>query len=175
MYRDILLKQLEHLDKELEQLFSDLSGHSEASLKTKKDDSQWSPIEILQHLLISERLSLAYCEKKLSFKPNLKKKGFRSMLSAQLVGLALISPFKFKAPKAVAADQFNLELSLEDVKQQWLASRKKLHNFLATVSDDYVDCEIYKHPFGVRLSLGGMLNFFLKHFHRHRRQLQRRL
>jgi len=53
--------------------------------------------------------------------------------------------------------------------------RKDLYEFIDSVSEDYIDKEVYKHPLGGRLSLTGMLEFFDSHFDHHSKQIFRAL
>jgi len=175
MYREKLLQKIDKLDKEVEGLISNLKAYSTKQLQSKPAPDVWSPIQILNHIILSEQRSLEYCKKKLSFDPKLKKASWRSWMNSRLVMLALISPFKFKAPGAVAEDQFSNSDTLDSIETKWKATREDWRTYISDLSEKYLDKEVYKHPFGMRMSLGGMLDFFLTHFHRHRKQLLKRI
>lgn len=175
MLRDNLIGKVEHLDSELEGLISKLRTFSQEELDYKPNDSVWSPTEVLQHMILSEKLSLAYCKKKLSFEPKLRKAGILTWLNGKLISWSLMSPFKFKAPAAVGSPQLSVKDSFGDLVTRWEALRNELKTFIINVPELYIDREVYKHPFGMRMSLSGMLDFYQSHFRRHRKQVLKRL
>jgi hypothetical protein len=175
MIRARLLAKIAVLDEELESLFDALKSYSQDQMDTKQAPGVWSPSEVLQHILLSETLSLAYCKKKLSFEPELKKANIISWFNARLINWSLISPFKFKAPKEVSSSQLNTNESFEDFVARYKLCRKELALFVAEVPEKYIDREVYKHPLGMRMSINGMLDFYKNHFRRHRKQLLARL
>ncbi len=170
--RALLLQKVEYLNKELTELIEELEQYSHEELNTSPSEDSWSPIQILHHLILSEQLSIAYCKKKLSFEPDLKKAGLLSKLKAKLVELYLGSPFKFKAPPALNSSVLPKEGKLVDVATSWKKQREEMAAFLQDVPDKYLYTEVYKHPFGGRLSLEGMMDFFNAHFNNHRKQLR---
>lgn len=175
MLRSKLIKKVEELDKEMNDLFEKLGDYSHEALNTKPNEVTWSAIQVLQHLMLAEKMSTAYCVKKLSFKPKLKKANALSVVKSWLVAFALVLPIKFKAPDAVKVEKLPGEESLENILNQWVLQRKELREFVESIPDEYIDKEVYKHPFGLRLSNVGLLNFFKNHFNRHRKQILRRL
>ncbi|WP_235294237.1 DinB family protein [Portibacter lacus] len=175
MLRNKLIQKVQNLDIEMDQLFNELKGNSFETLNKKKDANTWSPIQILDHIILSERLSLGYCKKKLSFDPKLKTANFRTWINGRLISWSLQSPFKFKAPDVVTSDKLVAESELGLIKEKWKALRAELLAFIHNVPEKYIDKEVYKHPFGLRMSLNGMLDFYKSHFRRHRKQLRQRI
>jgi len=170
-----LQNQFNYLETNLNQLFSDLGNYSHQQLNQQPTPDSWSPIQVLHHLMLSERYSVAYCEKKLSFQPKLKKAGLTSAVRTKFVGWYLNSPFKFKALPKISGDNLPTEDSLENIRNIWEKQRKAMHQFLDAVPAEYADKEVYKHPFGGRLSIFGMMQFFDSHFRTHRKQIFRAL
>lgn len=175
MLRDRLLKQVHQLNEELESLRLKLKAYSQEELDQNPNDGGWSPSQILQHLLLSEKLSLDYCVKKVSFEPRLKKANILTWLNGRLVTWSLQSPFKFKAPAVVSSEHLLKEEPVDELFLRWKQLREQLEDFLRHLPSKYVDREVYKHPLGMRLSLRGMLDFYKSHFRRHRKQLLSRL
>ncbi|MEZ4986850.1 MAG: DinB family protein [Saprospiraceae bacterium] len=64
---------LQALDGQLETLLTALSAHAEAMLNQPPSPQSWSAIQVLHHLLLSERLSRQYCEEKAQFQPRTAK------------------------------------------------------------------------------------------------------
>lgn len=173
--KEELLQQVEQLDQTLNLLFSNLQSYSHDQLNQAPSPNSWSPTQILHHIMLSEKYSLLYCQKKLSHQPALKTVGPLDHLKAKLVKWYLQIPIKFKAPQKLSGPALPKESQLTDIQMQWQEQRKALHLFFEELPAKYVNKVIYKHPFGGRLSLEGMLNFFEAHFDRHRKQLLRAL
>ena len=165
------IQQFKALEDAKANLLSILAQSDEDDLK-QRVDLKWSPLEHCYHVYLAEKLSRMYCEKKLSFDPVLKKAGFLTKL--RLWGLKIIElvPLKFKAPQAINQNAFPEHLSLEMVADEWEQERKALNSFLDKVDPKYHDKELFKQPLAGRLTIGGMLEFFLFHLQRHQSHIK---
>ncbi len=168
-------KQLNQLDEKLNKLLADLENYSTEQLCKKPTPDSWSAIQVLHHLILSEKYSRMYCEKKLSFNPKLKKVGIGTAIRTKFVNFYLNSPFKAPAPKMISGDVLPTEDTLANVREIWLAERINLAKFIQELPQEYTDKEIYKHPLGGRLSIDGMMQFFDAHFRNHEKQIYRAL
>jgi uncharacterized damage-inducible protein DinB len=173
--RAILLDKLSHLDEELETLLTDLQQYDSVQLNRAPAVDSWSATQVLHHMLLSEKFSQQYCEKKLSFKPELKKAGLLATARVYFVDGYLRSPLKVKAPQMIGTSALPKEDELANIAKLYRAQRQDLQRFLEEVDEVYLDREVYKHPFGGRMSLAGMLDFLRSHFRHHRKQLYRAL
>ncbi len=169
MTRAAALYQLERIDQELDALFRQLAAYDNATLNQRPADGGWSVMQVLQHLLLAETASLAYVRKKISFKPALKKAGFRAAWRVLVVKAYFRMPVRFKAPKGVDDAALPEEADYAETEQQLRNSRAALKKYLLQLPDAYFDREVYKHPAAGRMSLRGMLEFFGMHVRRHRR------
>ena len=163
------------MNGEMEKLVEYASAFSTEVLNHQPAPEMWSATQVMNHLILSEKYSVAYCEKKLSFKPTLKKAGIMSGLKSALVKYYLLSPFKIKAPKGIGTSALPKKDTLDNIHSTWIKEREKLKNFIVELPDEYVDKEIYKHPFGGRLTIKGMMVFFEAHFKNHKKQILRAL
>jgi hypothetical protein len=170
-----LNQQLQTLNDSLDALFADLAQHSSAVLNRPPAPDSWSPMQVLHHLLLSEKYSRLYCEKKLSHQPELPQAGVGTWFRTKLVRWYLLSPLKFKAPPGISGAALPASDELPNVIAQYHAERENFQAFLNGLPDEYLDKEVYKHPFGGRLTMGGMMTFFTAHFENHRRQIYRAL
>jgi len=172
--------------QKIEQLFSELERqanallfrlevYNEETLQTPMEPGVWSVMQVLSHILASERLSLKYIKKKLSFQPQLKNAGIAASLRLLLLRIYLMSPLKFKAPKGVRSEDLPPQGSLEEFRDTWFKERQELKEYIQGLNEDMLRKEIYKHPFVGRLSLTQMLIFFQFHFRRHEKQILSRL
>lgn len=167
--RETLLR----LDRELEAWFEQLETYTHEQLNTKARNGGWSAMQCIWHILTSERGTLAYIEKKLSFKPDLPNKGWQDAWRRILLVGYLRSPVKFKAPKGVSDEYFPASSTLVEAKKAWSDHRENLKKSLEKIPDEYYKKQVFKHPLSGRISIATTLAFFLAHFERHRRQAMR--
>ncbi|MEL6865534.1 MAG: DinB family protein [Bacteroidota bacterium] len=166
-------KQLLQLDQSLTEMLEKLKDFSDDQLNRPPKKGGWSAIQVMHHLLLAERLSLAYVLKKLSFQPELKRAGLEAMMRSQLLNLYLGLPFKFEAPPHIGTPALPERASFWETAKSWKQERQKLQQFLKDLPSDLDNKALYKHPFAGRISLGNMLSFFQAHFYRHRKQIFR--
>ncbi|MDH3244540.1 MAG: DinB family protein [Saprospiraceae bacterium] len=172
--RKQLLKKLDHLDLELDELLTKLTQYDEMDLADKPAPDIWSPLQIMHHLLLSESLSLAYVKKKLSYNPKLAKAGVSSQFRSLALDLALKSPLRFTAANGTEASDLN-ERKFSNLQSDWTTHRADLRIYILDLDDYWMDKEVYKHPYVGRLSFSQMLGFFQTHFRHHRKQINARL
>ncbi|GIV31689.1 MAG: hypothetical protein KatS3mg029_1040 [Saprospiraceae bacterium] len=163
------------MNAELEALLESLSSVPEATLRQRPSPQEWSVLEILQHIYIAERASIAYVRKKMQYPHGLKKIGLETRLRSLLLRFFLDAPFKFKAPAVVAEERFDPSLTLDTLKKEWKRTRQELSTLLEEMPPELAEKNIFKHALAGRLGLTGMLVFFEGHFRRHRRQIERTL
>lgn len=168
-------KKLDALNLSLRDLLTDLEGYSEDTLNKAPKEGAWSVFQIMNHLILAERKSIQYVQKKLSFDPKLKSAGITSKMSSLLVNTYLSSPMKVKAPEMISGDNLPSHSTFWEVTKAWKTDREALQKYLNELPEELFKKEIYKHPLGGRLSLEQMLSFFQKHYARHHKQIYRTL
>ncbi|MBK6948594.1 MAG: DinB family protein [Haliscomenobacter sp.] len=174
--KDLALKELKTLDRQLEQLLGELSTMEESHLLQAPGEGKWSPVQVLQHLMLSENGSMQYVRKKTQsgyagFEPS----DWKGKLRSRLVGFYLSLPFKFKAPAVVDTPQFPEVKSFEEIREGYLQTRRNLADMLHALPEEAYNVLAYRHPLGGRMNLNGMLHFFAAHFERHEKQIRRSL
>lgn len=168
--------RLDRLNRTLNALFEELGRLEETQLNRVPASGQWSPIQVMHHLLIAEEQSLGYLRKKLSHQPvSLPFIGWKSRWRTFLLWLYLRSPFKFKAPAGVGDEVLPAVATLAETEARWRKLRQDLTDFLANLPADLYAKEVYRHPFAGRMALTSMLDFFYWHFIRHYQQIMRTL
>jgi uncharacterized damage-inducible protein DinB len=173
--KEDVLRQLDALNAELHTLLSTLEQYDEAQLNATPAAGSWSALQTMHHVMLAEKYALQYCQKKLSFDPDLSKAGLSTRLRSFLVSHYDRIPIKAKAPKAVSSTALPAQSTLASVRTTWQAQRAQLAEFLAQQPLSRFQEEVFKHPFAGRLDFRGMLNFFQGHFRRHRQQALRAL
>ena len=169
------VKRYAKLDQKLSLLLDDLKKHPDVFLNKSPGEGKWSALQTMYHLMIAEKKSHEYIEKKLSFEPRLKKAGVATWGRATMIKSYLSSPMKVKAPAAVGDQVIPSDLTFWEIAKPWKENRANLLAYLQNMPKEYVDKEIYKHPVGGRLGINGMLTFFETHFDRHKKQIYRAL
>ena len=169
------IKRYAKLDQKLSVLLDDLKKHPDVFLNKSPGEGKWSALQTMYHLMIAEKKSHEYIEKKLSFNPTLKKAGVATWGRATMIKSYMSSPLKVKAPAAVGDQVIPNDLTFWEIAKPWKENRAALLKFLQTMPQEYVNKEIYKHPVGGRLGINGMLTFFETHFDRHKKQIYRAL
>ena len=167
--------KLQELENQTVRLLDQLLPYNDDELTRQPTEGSWSVNQVLTHLILSERKSLLYVKKKLSFNPALPPSDIFSNLRSQLLRIALLLPFKYRAPKSV---QINDAVGLKGfhlLRQEWLADRDDLNEYLMSLDEDLLDLQIYKHPYAGRLTPLQMVVFFTHHLRRHESQIKSRL
>ncbi|MEO0341172.1 MAG: DinB family protein [Bacteroidota bacterium] len=164
---------LKKLESKLDRLHEQLKAIPAEQLAAQPTEEAWSVLNILEHLSLAEYHAHRYLEKKLGFNPELPKVDLSSRFRVIALNAFNRSPFKIKAPKGV--DVFQSELPLDAFIEKWKAQRAKLVSFLESLPEEVFDKQAYKHPFGGRLPISGMVAFFDSHFDRHAKQIKRTL
>lgn len=169
-------QKLQVLNEQLDDLHRFLTDYDADTLNKRPEPGVWSALDVAQHLRLSERMSHQYLQKKLNSDPGkMGKAGLRSSLRSMAITLFMRSPAKRRAPKVVNESTFPQRSDLDELMQSWKQQRQELEAFLRKQPDIVFEKESYRHPFGGRLSLLGMLRFFEDHLERHRRQMERTL
>ncbi len=167
--------RLDNLNQSLETLLSLMGQHSHQSLNAKPFAGAWSALQVAQHLIAAERLSVWYVKKKTTDPNALQRAGLGAWARQQLLGLTLSSPVKFKAPAMVSEEKFPAEATFEKVSEDWLKARMELAELLEIAPRDWQKKLVYRHALAGRMTLIGMLEFFEQHFNRHQKQIERTL
>lgn len=168
-------KQFQKLEAKKDQLFEQLRLLDVTVQNKKRSEAEWSPLEVVQHLILVEQASLAYTKKKSSFPDKLLNAGAFGFVRIFLMYVLLYLPIKVKAPKEINESKFRKGALLEELMEEWSASRNALEAFLEEYPAEYYNKLSYKHPFAGRLTVDGMLTFVELHFDRHLGQINRSL
>jgi hypothetical protein len=137
----------------------------------KPSSDKWSVIEIISHLMTSEKLSLQYMKKKSLGIKSLKNYGWMERIKyALLKGYQKIHIIKFKAPSIVVSNMPVLT-SLEEAIENWDNARNECRLFLETIPDQYAHRMIYRHPIVGLLGAPQAVAFLGLHVAHHEHQI----
>ena len=163
---------LDQLDAKLDKLVNLLNDLSHQQLNARPEPGAWSVLQVMQHVMLAEKLSVGYVQKKTSNPKALKRSGIANRLRQAILKIFLSLSFKFKAPGIVSEDQFPAEADFDEVVKNWKQVRNDLARLLSGIRPEWKDKELFKHALAGRMTIDGMLLFFESHFDRHLKQIE---
>jgi hypothetical protein len=154
-------------------LLERLKSSDDRVLNQKPSESQWSVIEVINHLVMAERFSYQYLQKKTQDKSSAHKVGIRETFRSFLLNRYLYSSKKFRSPEVAlpSADY----MTMDDASESWHVIRKNIRTIWVEMPSDLLDRNWFKHPVAGRLSLRQMISFMEAHVSRHEKQIWRTL
>jgi uncharacterized damage-inducible protein DinB len=150
-----------------------IDGTDVKKLNSSPAEGRWSILEVVNHLYLSEQLSLAYLKKKWGYSPVLKDAGVMTWIRYQLLIFSMRQPFKIKTPRR--ANVRNGDINPVLLMDQWKIQREELIDFLKVLPVEVHNKEFYKHPLAGKIRIDHMLGFFYYHTRRHIGQITRTL
>lgn len=150
-------------------LIHKLSSLPEENLRFRFSGSQWCVLEVLEHLILSEELSVSYVAKKLQEPQKLQKVSLASRIKLTMVNLFLRFNFKAKAPSSTIPSS-NTSHSFLELSNRWESSRAHLE-ILSENSSGNLNKGVFKHPKVGMMNFDQMLSFFLAHKSHHLMQI----
>lgn len=164
-------KLFDQLENQRKQLFQLLSGYNADQLHQAEKQGAWSVIQVINHLLASEKGTELYIRKKTQ-KPELIP---NTSLIAPIKILALRGAFsmrlKFKAPKQLGV--VSNEDTLEDLEALWNKSRSSFHQLMEELPVEIQQKALFRHPIVGRINMNQTLEFFDFHYRHHLKQIHR--
>lgn len=167
--KDELINQLDRVEFDRKNLCSDLDSLTISQLQFQKGAEKWNILQILDHVMTSEKLTVLYIKRKTGSAENIVNSGFRSKFRIFALKLAFILPFKYKAPKM--SDSTGKNPNYEDLKSEWQEVRDNLKELIQKMDESTLKSEIFKHPIVGMLNMKQTLEFFEIHFNHHRKQI----
>ena len=164
-------KEWEVLEIKTKNLIQNLQSVPEEKLVRQPAPGAWSPLQVVQHLMIAEELSEKYMRKKLSFNKPVPKAGFKGAARFRVMKIFNWIGFKIKAPSALTL--FPENLRLEELKKSWASQRDALYQYLESLPDETLQGELFKHILAGKMNARHMVGFFSMHLDRHRKQIER--
>ena len=169
-----MIKDLEELFIRLEdqraEVLNPLKGLDHSTLVWKPRPTRWNVMEILQHLITSEQLTLSYMKKKSNAIESLSDSGW--IESVKLLGFKVSQrlPLRFKAPKMIVP--ITVPGSIVECEALWNESRAQIKSFLDQLKETHLKRKIYRHPLVGRFSCQQALEIMYEHIQHHRPQIR---
>ena len=164
-----LQTKLEIYDQQRNALLNDLERLDEEEVRRKSGPNTWSLLEIVQHLVLSEREVLQNLpEPKIL---TTRKQDFRHLVSYALVFAVL----RWNIPAPVPSDSMvpDGNTSLSELHYQWDENLTWLRDYLNTLRLEDVGRAVFRHPIAGPMTIGQTINLATLHFDAHFRQIQK--
>lgn len=166
-------RQFQRLEQEKETLLQRISTLRPEEYTQQPAPNAWSVAQIVNHLYLSEQLSLAYLRKKLSFPDTVPPYRMTSWSGIALIKLTFWSSWRVKAPATIDMWKQQPLLDADEVASKWKELRQELISFLDTHAPQFHSHLVFRHPFAGRLTMRQMLIFMTDHLVHHRKQAER--
>lgn len=164
--------EIEKLTVQLDELLKSTKALSHEQLNFKPSDTEWSILQVFQHLITAETHTNMYLRKKVLAGKDLKTAGVGNRIKSAMLRSLMATPFRFKAPAAVNV-KMNEAYDYEALVKEWRYQRNELISFLVKADDAMANKLLFKHGSGVRMNLEQMVKWTYVHAERHSRQIER--
>lgn len=161
---------LDRIESDRIKLFAELDDLSQEQLHFRRSPDKWTILQILDHLMTSEKLSVVYIKRKTSSDKSIERSGLRSSFRIFALKLAFILPFKYKAPKI--SDSTGKNPNYKKLKTEWQGVRSELKELILKLDENTLKGQIFKHPIVGMLNMKQTLQFYDIHFNHHKKQIE---
>lgn len=165
------LNKFNRLENQREKLINSYNSLSEKQLRFKPGSDEWNLLQVMRHLVTSEKQSLIYIQRKVARHEDVPKAGFDSTFRHVLLKIALLLPIKFKAPK-IAEVKENYP-DFESMKSEWDSVRDEMKYLIENSDDNILAKALYRHPRAGMLNIKQAIEFMETHISHHLKQIQR--
>jgi len=146
-------------------LLHKLERVSEKNLNQDLRKGKWSILQVLEHVIVCEELSIQYAFRKITQPDSLERVGVKSKVLSKIVTLGLGLKLKHEAP-SVTKPNSDRNTSLDTLRERWEISRDNLEE-LSIQSTGFLELGIGKHPSIGSMSFSQILAFFRAHYNHH--------
>jgi uncharacterized damage-inducible protein DinB len=159
------------LQQDRRKLMIRVNGFTPDQLESQPSPSEWSLLQVIDHLALSERALLLDATKKLS-KPA-RAVTVRENLMALAVLTVMKSRIKVKTPSNARHVISQNTTPFDVVRSQWSATRDEFERFLEELPAERRTSALFRHPVSGGMTASQALRFIRAHIHHHQRQIDR--
>ena len=166
-----LLRSLAALERQTRSLLDELRTWTPEQLQRRPSSASWSALELLEHLMLTERAVLQMMRSNLGGGHDVTMSDrFRSAMVLAI----MVSPLRLKVPHAVSElNPSKMHPDLISLCDAWSQDRRVLAEFLAGLSVADRKSGVFRHPAGGWTTAGGALLFLRLHLWHHSYQFRR--
>lgn len=162
------LNELETLRTEI---VSQYDAYTTDQLTFKPELGHWNLLQVLDHIVTSEKMSAIYIKRQLNGKKYPPPPGMKSRFRYNLLKVALKLPFRYKAPSIV--DSTGKTPDLHILQESWNTIRGEIRTIIETTDEELLDLGVYEHPRAGLLNMEQALDFLDMHIRHHEKQMER--
>jgi hypothetical protein len=164
-----LRNRLENYDQRRNAFLDDLGRLNDDQLRRKPGPDGWSLIEVVQHMVLSEREVLQGLPE--SNELTARKRGFRTQLSYAVV----LAVLRWNIPAPVPSDSMvpDGNSSLSELHHQWDENLTWLRDYLDTSRPEDLQRAVFRHPTAGPMTVGQTIHLATLHFDVHLRQIKK--
>ena len=166
-----LQSAFESMEQKRSTLLNHLASLPHESLNHSPGPGQWSPLEVVNHLVESEGLSRAYIQKKLKYRTRIPKTGLPHAIRTKFGLMYMRGSIKMKAPSYMK--KMSTEMDFQTLRNKWDEGRNELEGILAAFPEELMKNAVLKHPLGGRINISQTMQFLEAHFDRHHKQIMK--
>jgi uncharacterized damage-inducible protein DinB len=159
------------LQQDRRKLMIRLNGLTPSQLEFQPSPSEWSLLQVMEHLALSEQALLVGAQKKLSqpARPVTIRENFGALAVLSVMKL----PIKVKTPSNARQVIPQKNPPFDAVRSQWSATRDEFERFLEELPAERRTSALFRHPVSGGMTPGQALRFIRAHIHHHSRQIDR--
>lgn len=164
-------KAFNRLEKQRLNMFSLYRSLSDEQLRFNPGSDSWNLLQVMRHLVIAEKQSLLYIQRKINNPDNTPKTGAGSLFRSFILKIALLLPIKFKAPKIAEVKE-----EYPDLKKmilEWDDIRNEYQEIVLNNDAELLSKALYKHPRAGMLNIKQAIEFMEDHVAHHLKQIDR--
>lgn len=163
-------RQLAKLSEATQRMFAHARSLPPGKYHQQPSPGAWSVAEIMNHVYLSEFLSLLYLRKKLSYPDQVPPYHPKSWLGIVLIKFVFALRIKVKAPPTIDMNAKRELMEIDALEKKWTALRADIRSFIATHHEQFGSHLAFRHLFAGRMTMYQMLIFFNAHLRNHYRQ-----
>lgn len=146
---------------------------SEEQYMQKPDPDAWSVAQVINHVYLSEFLSLGYIRKKLSYPDQVPRYHPKAWLGILLIKMVFALRIKMKAPSTIDMNTRPDAMTLDQLAEKWKALRCETQAFIEANDAQFGRHLAFRHLYAGRMTMYQMLIFFHDHLRHHHKQVKR--
>ena len=165
------LTRFEQLEEQRRRVISRYDALTSDQLTFSPDPGHWNLLQVLDHIVTSEKMSAIYIKRQLSGKKYPPAPGLKSSFRYTLLKIAFKLPFRYTAPSIVDSTGKTPELS--QLQKSWDTIRTEFRAIIESTDEELLELGVYKHPRAGLLPMSKTLDFLDFHIRHHQKQMDR--
>ncbi len=165
------LKVFNRLENQRGEIINMYNELAEDQLRFSPGPQEWSLLQVMRHLVTSEKQSMIYIQRKMGNQEEVPITGIDSTIRHLILKVALILPLKFKAPKIAQVSEEHPDF--DSMKMEWDSIRDEMRSLIKNSDDKTLGKALYKHPRAGLLNIKQALKFIETHTAHHQKQMER--